>query len=73
MDNKIDLDDIVESRGVYDDGNDIILTKSQLDDCMKEAIRQALVLASEIAPIYDEQGEVVQDKRSILDVNDLVV
>lgn len=72
MDNKIDLDEITmlnsprlrQFTGVVRD---------ELRVCMKEAIRQALVLASEIDPIYDEEGEVSQDKQSILAINNLVV
>lgn len=70
MDNKIDLDGIRKSiaklPGNRGEGE-------FTDACMKEAIRQALVLASEIDPIYDEEGEVSQDKQSILAINNLVV
>lgn len=67
MDNKIDLDAIKKKfLGSSADPN-------FADLCMKEAIRQTLVLASEIDPIYDEEGEVSQDKQSILAINNLVV
>lgn len=80
MDNKIDLDGIRKSiaklPGNRGEGE-------FTDACMKEAIRQALVLASEKAKVrktYKEENSKIKclckhgvDKQSILDVNDLVV
>lgn len=74
MDNKIDLDAIKKKfPGSSADPN-------FADLCMKEAIRQALVLASEKAQIillhgspYAEEKEYGVDKQSILNVIDLVV
>lgn len=96
MDNKIDLDDIIlrvihEKTGIKDNNlkdawislwmlfdPEVAMRKTK--DCMKEAIRQALDLASEKARCkgsyktnegYLAGGGV--DKQSILDVNDLVI
>lgn len=78
---KIDLDAIITNvkRISFDNGN--ASTDTQVRIMMKEAIRQALVLASEKATIYTEtfssphthEWEKRIDKQSILDVNDLVV
>lgn len=77
---KIDLDAMANK--MVDDYHYLLPAIQQsIQSYAKEAIRQALVLASEKATIYTEtfssphthEWEKRIDKQSILDVNDLVV
>ena len=70
--NKIDLDYIISQMPRINIFSNNSSVREEVKRGMKEAIHQALVLASEVAPIYDEQGEVTQDKQSILDVEKLI-
>jgi len=73
MDNKIDLDAIM--RDFFD------YSKSSAKECMKEAIRQALVLASENAHAYldydceteDGYPSAIIDRDSIMEIEKRII
>lgn len=74
---KIDLDAIINMEVVSPQRNSFTATRTNLHNLMKEAINQALVLASENAKV-DEQydgmhSHPIVDKQSILDVDKLIV
>lgn len=72
---KIDLDTIIQSKV----GSTYILGRGDVMVVMKEAIRQALVLASKKVKVKDIAnglfggGDLQVDEQSILDVNDLII
>jgi hypothetical protein len=84
MEDKIDLADIMDKvdRDFAQRYPTMAMTPGQYREaCMKEAIHQALVLASEKATTMDEYGgntgsqyyDSVVDKQSILDIEKLIV
>lgn len=70
---KIDLDVIIDQDAIAKHMD--VIDKSATRECMKEAIHEALVLASEKAKVkwYPEDGTMQGvDKQSILDVEKLI-